>query len=165
MSPLLIGGILTLDEGHVRLNSKNITNLPIEQRQVSLITPDSCIPHLDVEHHLVWGASRKGLNIERSYVVEVKKSLGITFDGKVRELSLGMRERVSLATSLISKPQLILADKGFSNIDNHRDFVEAFKDLAAKANADVIFTTQYPEDSTQADHHYQLELGRSSRLF
>ena len=161
----LISGILTLDEGHVTLNSKDITNLPIEQRQVSLITPDSCIPHLDVDRHLVWGATRKGLSIERSYMAEVKRSLGVTFDGKVRKLSLGMRERVALATALISKSQLILVDEAFSNIDDHRDFVDAFKDLAGKAKVDVIFTTQYPEDSTQADHHYQLEAGKSTRLF
>jgi len=161
----LVSGIVSLDDGHVTLNSRNITDLPIEQRQVSLITPNSCIPHLDVDHHLIWGAKRRGLNIERSYLTEVKTSLGITFDGKVRKLSLGMRERVSLATSLISKPQLILVDEAFSNIDNHRDFVDAFKNLAAKAKVDVIFTTQYHEDSTQADHHYRLESGKSTRLF
>ncbi len=161
----LIGGILTLDEGHVTLNSKSITNLPIEQRQVSIITPDSCIPHLDVDRHLVWGAKRKGLNVEHGYITEVKTSLGISFDGKVRKLSLGMRERVALATSLISKPELILVDEALSNIDNHRDFVDAFRNLAAKAKIDVIFTTQYPEDSAQSDHHYRLESGKSTRLF
>jgi len=161
----LIGGILNPDEGHITLNSKNITNLPIERRQVSIVTPDSCIPHLDVDRHLVWGAKIKGLKIEDDYVAEIKKSLGISFDGKVRKLSLGMRERVTLATSLISKPELILVDEALSNIDNHRDFIAAFRNLVAKAKIDVIFTTQYPEDSSQADHHYRLESGKSTRLF
>jgi molybdate/tungstate transport system ATP-binding protein len=161
----LIGGILTPDEGHITLNSKKITNLPIERRQVSIITQDSCIPHLDVDRHLVWGAKNKGLNIEQEYIAEIKTSLGVQFDGKVRKLSLGMRERVALATSLISEPELILVDEALSNIDNHRDFIDAFKNLAAKAKIDVIFTTQYPDDSSQADHHYQLESGKSTRLF
>jgi molybdate/tungstate transport system ATP-binding protein len=161
----LIGGILTPDEGHITLNSKKITNLPIERRGVSIITPDSCIPHLDVDRHLVWGAKRKGLNVEHDYITEIKTSLGIGFDGKVRKLSLGMRERVALATSLISKPELILVDEALSNIDNHRDFIDAFRNLAAKAKIDVMFTTQYPEDSSQADHHYRLESGKSTRLF
>src|SRR5208337_2700682 len=112
----LIGGILTPDEGHITLNSKTITNLPIERRQVSIITPDSCIPHLDVDRHLVWGAKNKGLNIEYDYITKIKTSLGIKFDGKVGKLSLGMRERVALATSLISKPELILVDEALSNI-------------------------------------------------
>jgi len=34
-----------------------------------------------------------------------------------------------------------------------------------KANIDVIFTTQSPEDSSEADHHYRLESGKSTRLF
>jgi len=161
----LIGGILTPDAGHITLNSKKITNLPIEQRQVSIITPDSCIPHLNVDRHLVWGAKNKGLSIEQDYITEIKTSLGISFNGKVRKLSLGMRERVALATSLISKPELILVDEALSNIDNHSDFVDAFRNLAAKAKIDAIFTTQYPEDSSQADHHYRLESGKTTRLF
>ena len=161
----LIGGILTPDEGHITLNSRIITNLPIERRQVSIITPDSCIPHLDVDRHLVWGAKNKGLNIEQDYMTKIKTSLGISFDGKVRELSLGMRERVAIATSLISKPELMLVDEALSNIDNRRDFIDAFKDLATEAKIDVMFTTQYPEDSSQADHHYRLESGKSTRLF
>lgn len=161
----LIGGILTPDEGHITLNSRIITNLPIERRQVSIITPDSCIPHLDVDRHLVWGAKNKGVNIEQDYMTKIKTSLGISFDGKVRELSLGMRERVAIATSLISKPELMLVDEALSNIDNRRDFIDAFKDLATEAKIDVMFTTQYPEDSSQADHHYRLESGKSTRLF
>jgi molybdate/tungstate transport system ATP-binding protein len=161
----LIGGILTPDEGHITLNSKNITNLPIERRQVSIITPDSCIPHLDVDRHMVWGAKNKGLKIEDDYITEIKTGLGINFDGKVRKLSLGMRERVALATSLISRPELILVDETLSNIDNRRDFIDAFKNFTMKANIDVIFTTQSPEDSSEADHHYRLESGKSTRLF
>jgi len=161
----LIGGILTPDEGHVMLNSKNITSLPIERRQVSIITPDSCIPHLDVDRHMVWGAKNKGLNIDDDYIAEIKTGLGINFDGKVRKLSLGMRERVALATSLISRPELILVDETLSNIDNRRDFIVAFKNFTMKANIDVIFTTQSPEDASEADHHYRLESGKSTRLF
>ena len=127
--------------------------------------PDSYLPHLDVDPHLIWGARNKGINVERDYLKEIKTSLGINFEGKVREVSLGMRVRVSLATSLVSKPQLLLVDEAFSNIDNHRDFADTFRVLAAKAKVDVIFTTQYPEDSTQADHHYQLDSGKSTRLF
>jgi len=161
----LIGGILIPDEGTITLNSKKITNLPIEKRQVSIVTPDSCIPHLDVDQHMVWGAKSKGLNVENDYVTEIRKSLGINFDGKVRKLSLGMRERVAVATSLISKPELMLVDEALSNIDNRRDFINAFRSFSTKANIDVIFTTQSREDSSEADHHYLLEAGTSTRLF
>jgi len=161
----LIGGTMIPDAGYITLNSRKITNLPLERRQVSIITPDSCIPHLEVDKHLIWAAKFKHLGVEDDYVTEVKTGLGINFGGKVRKLSLGMRERVALASSLISKPELMLVDEALSNIDNHTDFISAFKDLAAKARIDVIFTTQYGEDSSQADHHYRLESGKSTRLF
>jgi len=161
----LIGGTMIPDAGYITLNSRKITNLPLERRQVSIITPDSCIPHLEVDKHLIWAAKFKHLGVEDDYVTEVKTGLGINFGGKVRKLSLGMRERVALASSLISKPELMLVDEALSNIDNHTDFISAFKDLAAKARIDVIFTTQYVEDSSQADHHYRLESGKSTRLF
>ena len=161
----LIGGTIIPDAGHIILNSRKITNLPIERRQVSTITPDSCIPHLEVGKHLIWGAKTKHLDVEEDYVNEVKTSLGINFTGKVKKLSLGMRERVALASSLISKPELILVDEALSNIYDHTDFIHAYKDLTTKARIDVIFTTQYAEDSTEADHHYRLESGKSTRLF
>ena len=161
----LIGGILIPDDGYVMLNSKQITDLPIEQRHVSIVTPDTYIPHLEVAEHLVWGPKNKGQNIDRDYITEIKSALGINFSGKVNKLSLGMRERLALATSLISNPELMLVDEAFSNIDNHPDFIATFRNLAAKAKADVIFTTQYPEDSTQADHHYRLDSGKSTKLF
>jgi len=161
----LLGGILSVDEGQIVLNSRIITSLPIERRRVSVVTPDSCIPHLDVNKHLTWGASIKGLKVDSDYLVETKASLGVEYEGKVGKLSLGMRERVALATSLVSKPELILVDEALSNIDNHREFTGAFKNLAEKANVDVIFTTQNVEDASLADHHYRLESGKSTRLF
>ena len=161
----VIGGLLTPDEGYVTLNSKKITELPIERRQVSMVTPDSCIPHLDVDRHMVWGAKNRGVKVENDYVKDIRTGLGINFEGKVKKLSLGMRERVALATSLISKPELILVDEALSNIDNRRDFIDAFKNFVSKANIDVIFTTQILEDSSDADHHYRLEAGKSTRLF
>jgi ABC-type sugar transport system ATPase subunit len=161
----LIGGILRVDEGHVTLNAKTITDLPIERRGVSIVTPDSCIPHLNVDEHILWGAKNKGLKTEQDYISEVKTSLGINCSGKVKKLSLGMRERVALASSLISRPELILIDEALSNIDSRSDFIDVFKDFVAKAKIDVIFTTQYVEDSRLASHHYQLESGKSTRLF
>ena len=39
-----------------------------------------------------------------------------TSPGRVSQLSLGMRERVSLATAFLSSPKVILVDEAFSNL-------------------------------------------------
>ena len=97
-------------------------------------------------------------------VEEIKKNLGINYQGKVSKLSLGMKERVSLATALIASPRVILVDEAFGNIDNRTVFIKTYRELARKSMIDVIFSTQHAEDSACADHLYRMEEGRTIRI-
>ena len=137
----------------------------MEQRGVVLINPDSLIPHLQVDRHLAWGASAKRIQLDGESVRRIKEILGISYHERVDRLSLGMRERVSLATAFLSKPKAILVDEAFSNIDHREDFIESFAALCKTASIDLIQTTQRTEDAELADHHYELVAGASSRLF
>ncbi len=161
----IIAGQLKPDEGTIKLNSKLITKLPSEERSVVLVTPDSFIPHMEVEKHLIWGAQVRRVSISEEYLNQVKRDLGITYGGRVAKLSLGMKERVALATALLSKPEMILVDEVFSNIDNRKEFMNSFGALAKKAGIDIIFSTQNLEDSSLSDHYYNLVDGKSTRLF
>jgi molybdate/tungstate transport system ATP-binding protein len=162
----IIAGTLSPDEGFVRLNSIDVTRLPVERRSITFVTPDSHIPHLKVQEHLVWGAKNKGVKIDEKTVLRVKERLGIGFANiKARNLSIGMRERVSLATALLSRPKAILVDEAFSNIDNRKEFISSFRELILEMGIDLIFATQEASDSELADHHYVMEQGKSNRLF
>ncbi len=161
----IIAGQLQADEGILRLDSKDITKLLPEKRGIVLVTPDSCIPHMEVRKHLLWGANVRKIAVSGEYIANVKRNLGITYDGIVAKLSLGMKERVSLATALITKPDVILIDEAFANIDNRREFMNSFKALANESGIDTIFSTQDSEDSTLADHQYILDNGKSNRKF
>ena len=87
----LLAGVLKPDEGYVKIDSMEVTNVPPEERKIVLVTPDSCIPHLDVDKHLVWGAKLKKQTIADDVLQNIKKSFAINFSGKVSKLSLGMR--------------------------------------------------------------------------
>lgn len=161
----LVAGVYKPDKGYIKIDSRIITNVPMEERRVVLVTPDSCIPHLDVDKHLVWGAKMKKSSVPDDVLRHVKKSFGIGFSGKVSKLSLGMRERVSLVTALLSSPDVILVDEAFSNLDNRPDFIKEYKDFSLSKNIDVIFATQRNEDFSAVDHLYRMDNGRSERIF
>jgi molybdate/tungstate transport system ATP-binding protein len=161
----IIAGFYKPDEGYVRVNSKPITDLNVEKKQVVLVTPDSCLPNLIVDKHLLWGASLRKKRVDYGEVVQIKSSLGINYQGMVSKLSLGMKERVSLATALIASPRVILIDEAFGNIDNRTEFITAYREIARNSAIDVIFSTQHLEDSKSSDHLYQMEDGRSTKVF
>ena len=91
--------------------------------------------------------------------------MGIDFHGRVGKLSLGMRERVSLATALLSSPAGILVDEAFSNLHEREEFVSSYRKLAADAGVDVVFSTQDDSDGGLAEHLYVIEDGRAARRF
>lgn len=159
----VVAGNLAPNSGYVKVNSEDVTRLPQEKRGVVLVNPDSLIPHLEVEKHLRWGAAAKKIELPEEEVAEVKKRLGIAYSGRVDKLSLGMRERVSLATALLSAPKVILVDEAFANIDHREEFVAAYRELCRSRHIDLVFTTQLQADAGLADHHYDIDEGKSSR--
>ena len=154
-----LAGFLRIDEGYVTVGGVNVTHLPPEKRNVVMVTPTSFFPHLDVDSHLTWGARLKGSYVRREEVSRVKSELGIDFGGKVRSLSLGMRERVALATALLASPKGILVDEAFASLYGRDDFIVSYGRLVRDANIDLIFTSQSEEDGKLAERLYIMNNG------
>lgn len=161
----VIAGNLKPDKGRVRVNQSDITRLPTEKRGVVLVTPDSFIPHLEVDKHLRWGARAKNVVLDEAFIQVTKELLGIDFAGRVDRLSLGMRERVALATALLSRPKVLLVDEAFSNIHERVAFIRIFGNACRRSEVDLLHTTQQKSDATISDHHYELAGGLTSRAF
>jgi molybdate/tungstate transport system ATP-binding protein len=156
-----IAGYLEIDEGYVRVGGADIGRLPVERRGVVLVTPDSSIPHLEVDDHLRWGARLRKIPVDEGRVSKIKAELGIDFGGRVRTLSLGMKERVALATALLSSPSAILVDEAFSNLHEREGFITAYRKLTAEAGIDVVFSTQDESDGRLSDHLYLISEGKT----
>jgi len=126
-----------------------------------MVTPASPMLHLDVDSHIMWGAKQSGVPVSGDRVKEIKSSLGIDFGGQVRRLSLGMKERVSLATALLSGRRVILVDEAFANLHDKEAFMVVYKGLAKKAGADVVFSSLDSSDGRMADHLFIIEDGKT----
>jgi molybdate/tungstate transport system ATP-binding protein len=120
---------------------------------------------MEVDAHIRWGARLRRAEVDEEKVAAVKKELGIDFQGRVGKLSLGMCERVSLATALLAAPAGILVDEAFSNVHDREEFIASYRRLAADAGIHVVFSTQDESDGSLAQHLYVLEDGRATKRF
>jgi molybdate/tungstate transport system ATP-binding protein len=158
----IIAGFLEPDNGYVKVDGEDITQYPPWKRKMVLVTPESFLPNTRVKNHLLWGIKDKK-KLEQALEDERIKFL-LSFNDhvykqKTKELSLGMRQRLSLVTAILSDPRYILVDEAFSNINNKRDFIQEYFQLARKRNINIVFVSQDLSDADFAERSYIMENG------
>lgn len=107
--------------GYIKLNDKEITGLPTEQRHIGIFFQDDLLfPHLNVFENLVFGLPAKlSRRAKTEKISEALAHAGLEgFEKRdIATLSGGQRARISLLRTLLSEPKLILLDEPFSKLD------------------------------------------------
>jgi iron(III) transport system ATP-binding protein len=118
----LIAGFETPDAGEIRLRDRVIASptqgVPPEKRRVSMVFQDFALfPHLNVGANVAFGLPKGAQKAAR--VAELLSL--VRLDGlesrMPHELSGGQQQRVALARALAPRPDLLLMDEPFSNLD------------------------------------------------
>ncbi|MCH1770007.1 MULTISPECIES: ATP-binding cassette domain-containing protein [Metallosphaera] len=161
----IIAGFIKPDKGYVKLYGKDVTQLPPEKRGIVLVTQDSFIPSMKVDDHLRFGLKLSTSPVTDAELEKIKSQFSINFTGKVRQLSLGQRERVSIVTAILRRPHLLLLDEAMANISDKEIFLKNLIDIRKSFGFDLIFTTQDVSDSNYADHHYVMSNGSLLKRF
>jgi ABC-2 type transport system ATP-binding protein len=114
----LILGLDTATEGSVTVNGQSYRDKRAPMQEVgALIDPSAVHGGRSAYHHLLWQAQAGGL--PRSRVDEVLDMVGLTdvAGKKVGGFSLGMRQRLGIASALLGDPPVLLFDEPVNGLD------------------------------------------------
>ena len=145
-----IAGLQKLNSGEIFLKNKlissNKTHVEPEKRNVALSFQDnSLFPNYKVIDNINFGKKRANGNASTIDVNEIIKLLHIEpiLEKFPHQISAGEAQRVSLARSLMSKPDLLLLDEPFSNIDQSlkEEIQVLVKKLLKRINLTTIIVT------------------------
>lgn len=147
-----IAGLLPIEQGEICLAGQNLKNKAVEDRKIGLIFQDYALfPHLTVAENIQFGLSKLA-KIEQTEITE--KMLGVVhlqgFESRFpHELSGGQQQRVAIARALACKPELLLLDEPFSNIDSQTRYamIQEIKQILKSQNVPAIFVTHSKEEA------------------
>lgn len=160
-------------KGQIILSGANITDLPIEQRQVGLLMQDVLLfPHLDVQDNICFALPKNqqlsSKKQRRAAAMDLLEQINLAHLAVryPQNLSGGERSRVGLIRALANQPQVMLLDEPFAALDpNTRQQMGAwaFQQLAQQDIPSVMVShdvEDIPVSAQQlclADYYHVLE--------
>lgn len=146
-----VAGLEPASAGEILVSGRQVegagVHVPPERRQVGMVFQDYALfPHLDVERNVGFGLDRKVAGAaRRERVAEVLALVGLAGTEKrmPHELSGGQQQRVALARALAPRPQLLLLDEPFSNldVDLRERLAHEIRGILKAAQATALFVT------------------------
>lgn len=148
----IITGLETQDYGSVAFKnnvlSSNTIFIKPEKRNIGMVFQEYALfPHFTVFDNIAFGISKN----RKERVTEVLDLVALKgFDKRFpHELSGGQQQRVALARALAPKPELLILDEPFSNLDVilRQQLRSDIKEILKKTNTTAIFVTHDIKDA------------------
>lgn len=167
-----LGGFENPEEGKVILDGREILDLSPEERPISTVFQSyGLFPHKSVIENVIYGLKFRGFARQEALKEgrQVLDMVGLKDYDKRRidQLSGGEQQRVALARSLVVKPDLLLLDEPFSNLDARLKLImrEEVQRIQKIFNITTIFVTHDQEDAfSVADQIILMNKGRLEQI-
>ena len=170
----LIAGFETPDAGRVRVGGLEVagpkTWLPPEARRIGFVFQDYALfPHLNVLQNVAFGVRARTRRARLRRAEEVLALVGLTIFSRryPHQLSGGQQQRVALARALAPKPDIILLDEPFSNLDAalRGSTREEVRRILKETNTTTLLVTHDQEEALSfTDRLAVMRAGRLEQL-
>ncbi|MBU3075036.1 ABC transporter ATP-binding protein [Clostridium estertheticum] len=142
----MLMGLIRTSQGEVELFGQNNYSKEIYKKIGSLIEYPGFYPNLTAEENLEIHRRMAGIeNIE--YIKEALEIVGLNYDEiknkKVKNYSLGMKQRLGISRAILHKPELLILDEPTNGLDplGIRDIREILLELRNKKGITIIISS------------------------
>lgn len=150
----IIAGIVQPDSGKVFLHNRDVTNLPIQNRNVGFVFQNYALfQHMTVVENIIFGlkikkTSKEDCQEKSDELLEMVGLVGLG-DRMPSQLSGGQQQRVALARALALAPDVLLLDEPLGALDA-KIRVELRRSLKAIQRKSGIATILVTHDQEEA---------------
>ncbi|MBQ7880660.1 MAG: ATP-binding cassette domain-containing protein [Clostridia bacterium] len=154
----LICGLLVPTDGEIKLFGKDYTDPGVRARVGALIENPGCFPNSSVWTNLMMQALNLNLQNPEEEIRRVLKIVRMegSASNKFKNLSLGMKQRIGIAMSLIGDPALLILDEPINGLDadGMRIMREILVDITKNYSATVLISSHILGELEKIATHY-----------
>lgn len=128
----LISRFYDIEDGHIYIDGHDLKKVSIHslRRQMGVMTQDNFIFHGTVRENILYGkmdateeemiAAAKAVNAH-DFIMKMEKGYDTELKERGAGLSIGQRQLIAFARTMISMPKILILDEATSSIDTHTE--------------------------------------------
>ncbi|HHE7470049.1 TPA: lantibiotic protection ABC transporter ATP-binding subunit [Staphylococcus aureus] len=149
----IICGILQQDSGEIKLDNRPMTRNDLH-KVGSLIETPARYNHLSAQDNLKIVCLNESVDFSEINSVLSLVNLNVDKKKKVKDFSLGMKQRLGIAMALIKKPEILVLDEPSNGLDPYgiQELRELLKLLTEQGTSIIISSHILSEIQVLADH-------------
>ena len=130
----LISRFYDIEEGTILIDSYELTKISIEslRKQMGVMTQDNFIFHGTVKDNILYGKldateeemiqAAKAVNAH-DFIMKMEKGYDTELKEQGAGLSIGQRQLIAFARTMVSMPKILILDEATSSIDTHTELL------------------------------------------